>query len=106
MRERGVRGSPGPGCRPTSMRIAQGLRGPDTEAAASNSERGSSLAKGRAADLVNAEHRDEVAFLSGPAAAIDKYEDAPHGATTVRPAAGRPHLVCETCQIVRCRTAP
>jgi hypothetical protein len=34
--------------------------------------------------LVNAEHRDEVALLSGPAAANDKYVDAPHGDQTVR----------------------
>jgi len=30
-------------------------------------------------EAVNAEHRDEVASLSGLAAAVDKYEDAPHG---------------------------
>ncbi len=42
-------------------------------------------------NLVNAEHRDEVALLSGPAAAIDKYEDAPHGESTVRPPTGRAH---------------
>src|SRR4051794_1626072 len=35
-------------------------------------------------EAVNAEHRDEVASLSGPAAAVDEYEDAPHGGTTVR----------------------
>jgi hypothetical protein len=44
----------------------------------------------------NAEHRDEVALLSGLAAAVDEYEHAPHDVTTVRRrAASRlrfPHL--------------
>jgi hypothetical protein len=35
-------------------------------------------------ETVNAEHRGEVASLSGPAAAVDEYEDAPHGVITVR----------------------
>src|SRR5690349_17944243 len=44
-------------------------------------------AEGRKAgwrNLVNAEHRDEVASLSGLAAAVDKYEYAPHDGATVR----------------------
>src|SRR3954449_3746615 len=35
-------------------------------------------------ETVHAEHRDEVASLSGLAAAVDEYEDAPHGPITVR----------------------
>ena len=51
--------------------------------------------------LVNDSHRDEVALLSGLAAAVDKYEDAPHDGTTLgRPAAAR-HGIHRSGQMMR-----
>ena len=58
------------------------------------------LRRGRKAR--NAELRGEVALLSGPAAAVDEYEHAPHDGTTVRRAAAGAHPIspnrsaCET----------
>lgn len=52
--------------------------------------------------LVNAKHRDEVALLSGPAAAINKYENAPHDAMTLHQQRNDRQTIAKTrCHIMR-----
>ena len=52
-------------------------------------------------ETVNAEHRGEVASLSGLAAAVDEYEDAPHGEVTLRGPSPPRYRIPQTVRDVR-----
>ena len=60
--------------------------------------------------LRHAEHRGEVAYLTGPAAAANKYEEAPHDCLSVTTRSGTGRQVSDAFHDVRrglvARTAP
>src|SRR6476659_7015525 len=73
-------GSEGP--RVTGYRLGRRPRRAADRAGAEENRRG--LLLGNCCKARNADHRGEVALLSGLAAAVDEYEHAPHGDVTVR----------------------